>query len=447
MWRIGLNVALFIATCGGEVTISEDLVMDTAVYVTNDITVNLNANISIPNDTVGDGVFCVKQGTLTLNGNGIVDGVGNNGYCMVLWADGGDIVINGGTYTNVGASSAYNYDQFDLIYVKNGSTVTINGGIFMSETPEWTLNCHNNTAASIVITGGSFYKFDPSNLPEYVRNDNITIADGYKVIQDGDWYTVVADSDIAVVTNENELRNALYGDAKKVVFGADIVLQDSIIIEDDVVIDLNGYAWDSSANDSRPINVAGNASLTIEATGSNVKVGKFGLVNIVAGSNATVTLNGGTYIADEDSDNGAFIKVRPSATANIALNNVTYLDNTKENYVVNADDASAALTVTGGSYKGKGFQATASSTFTNVTIETTLNTCIEVCASRVGGTLIENTTVISGCTFTAPASAWGCVTISYNGSAVVTNSTIVSGTGYAKLSGNGSITVDGVAVC
>jgi prepilin-type N-terminal cleavage/methylation domain-containing protein len=244
------------------------------------------------------------------------------------------------------------------------------------------------------------------------------------------------------VANISDLREVLDLGAKKVTLTQDLNLKDSITIENTTVIDLNGKDLDASKNDSRPFNVDGNANLTIKATNSEVKTGKYGLINVVAGSNATVTLNGGTYIADEDSDNGAFIKVRAGATANITLNNVIYKDHTNQNYVVNADGAVASLTVTGGEYKGKGFQATASSTFTDVKIETTSVTCIEVS----GGNVENNTTVISGCTFTAPASAWACVTASYNAVVTVTNCTIVSGTDYAILPTGGSITVDGVAV-
>ena len=173
--------------------IDTDLVLDGAIYVTEDLTVNLNADISMPNDTVGDGAFCVKSGTLTLNGNGTVNSVGNNDYSLALWADGGKIVINGGTYTNVGATSdnIRDYAQFDLLYVKNGGIIEINGGEFKCETPEWTLNIHDSTQGSIIIKGGRFYKFNPSNIPANLFGDNIKIAEGYMVVQNGDWFEVV----------------------------------------------------------------------------------------------------------------------------------------------------------------------------------------------------------------------------------------------------------------
>ena len=194
---------------GGVVAVNNDIALPETVDVEKDLVVNLIGKLTstINDDNKADGIFQVLSGaTLTLNGDGIVDGVTNCNYHMAIWANGGDVVINGGTYTNVGADG----DQNDLIYVKNGGTVTINGGSFKCETPAWTLNIHNTQVGSIVITGGSFYKFDPSNLPECVKNDNITVAYGYEVVQDGDWYIVTKEGinplktlDITAVQNMN----------------------------------------------------------------------------------------------------------------------------------------------------------------------------------------------------------------------------------------------------
>ena len=184
------DIALVAVSRGGEVAIpAAGLDLDTGIYLTKNTTINLAGNVTATADTVGDGVFCVKKGTLTLNGNGTVNGANASGWAMAVWADGGNVVINGGTYTNVDSTSTDG--QLDLIYVKNGGKVTINGGEFKCKTPVWTLNCHNTTAAEIVITGGKFWNFDPSNLPVEVANDNITVAEGYKVVQNGEWYEVV----------------------------------------------------------------------------------------------------------------------------------------------------------------------------------------------------------------------------------------------------------------
>ena len=175
--------------------VDSDLVLDSAIYVTQDLVVNLNANITIPTDTVGDGVFCVKKGTLTINGTGTIDPVGANYYCMAVWADSGEVVINSGTYTNAGAIEKNGVNDlggtvcnYELIYVSNGGKVTINGGTFIGANPAYTLNVKDRPGAgSIEVKGGSFYKFNPAEATDAT----ITVAAGYQVVANGDWYDVV----------------------------------------------------------------------------------------------------------------------------------------------------------------------------------------------------------------------------------------------------------------
>ncbi len=190
------DIALVATSRGGEVTISSNLSIDTTMYITKNTTVQLGANatVSAPEDTSGDGVFCVKKGaTLTLDGEGTVNGVADNDWNMAIWADGGKIVINGGTYTNQGCGTD---DHYDLIYVKYGGEILINGGTFICQTPDWTLNINDDNPGSIVISGGKFWNFDPSNRVR-TYNDNITIAEGYTVEEEagdgGTWYKVVAE--------------------------------------------------------------------------------------------------------------------------------------------------------------------------------------------------------------------------------------------------------------
>ena len=52
------------------------------------------------------------------------------------------------------------------------------------------MNCLDNTGAKITVKGGTFYKFDPSNTN--VGAGEIIVPSDYKVVQNGDWYTVVA---------------------------------------------------------------------------------------------------------------------------------------------------------------------------------------------------------------------------------------------------------------
>ena len=127
----------------------------------------------------------VTEGTLTLDGDGIVNGLGNNGWSMALWAkDNGRIVINGGHYTNVGASSENDSEHFDLVYASGNAQIEINGGEFQCETPKWTLNIKDKdrATASIVVKGGKFHGFNPADCDTEGEHTNF-VAPGYKIVE------------------------------------------------------------------------------------------------------------------------------------------------------------------------------------------------------------------------------------------------------------------------
>ena len=107
-------------------------------------------------------------------------------YAMAVCASGrSEITIKGGEFANQAPAGS----TLSLIYAQDNAKITIEGGTFKCVSPEWTLNCNDNDAATITVKGGSFYKFDPSNVT--VGEGEIFIADGYKVVQNGDWYNVV----------------------------------------------------------------------------------------------------------------------------------------------------------------------------------------------------------------------------------------------------------------
>ena len=162
-----LDAAIAAAGAEDEVVVVADIATDVAFEITKKVAINLNGKTiaTTQADTEGNGVFWVKAGgELTLNGEGTVNGVGGNAYNIAIWADGGKVIINGGTYTNEGAQDdGPDGAHFDLIYVKNGGAVEINGGTFKCQTPEWTLNSHDTKKGTIVVNGGLFYQFNPSD--------------------------------------------------------------------------------------------------------------------------------------------------------------------------------------------------------------------------------------------------------------------------------------------
>ena len=107
-------------------------------------------------------------------------------YAMAVCASSrSEITIKGGEFANQAPAGS----NLSLIYAEDNAKITIEGGTFKCVSPAWTLNCNDSDAATITVKGGSFYQFDPSNVT--VGEGEIFIADGYKVVQNGDWYNVV----------------------------------------------------------------------------------------------------------------------------------------------------------------------------------------------------------------------------------------------------------------
>ena len=170
---------------GEEVRVIEHIDAPTGFIITADTTITNDAEIAIPEDTEGNGVFKVTEGTLTLNGKGTFNGVGKNNWNMTLWAtDNGKIIIEDGYFTNVGATAEVDPTHFDLIYASVNGQVEILGGEFKCETPAWTLNVkdRDRATASIIVKGGKFHGFNPADCASEGEHTSF-VAPGYKVVE------------------------------------------------------------------------------------------------------------------------------------------------------------------------------------------------------------------------------------------------------------------------
>ena len=178
---------------GGKVSIAENIDAPTTFKVKVDTVITNNGVITVSEDTVGDGVFMVTEGTLTLDGNGTINGLGKNDYSMAVWAkDNGKVVINDGYFTNVGASSVEDGAHFDLIYASGNAQIEINGGEFKCETPKWTLNIKDKdrATANIIVKGGKFHGFNPATS-DIEGADFCFLAPGYKVVETDGIFEVI----------------------------------------------------------------------------------------------------------------------------------------------------------------------------------------------------------------------------------------------------------------
>lgn len=192
-------------TNGGVVAVAEDIqtnnIEDTAaarIVISQPTTLNLEKKIITPDDMGKNNVnFCalIVDADTTINAgkNGGVDTGVNGGYGINV-RKGATVTITGGYYYGGGTA----------VQVQEG-TLIINGGTFACEPfgdpygYNFLINCldgaYKNGTAKVVIQGGTFINFDPSNNSAEGAGTNF-VADGYKVVSEtqanGDvWYTVV----------------------------------------------------------------------------------------------------------------------------------------------------------------------------------------------------------------------------------------------------------------
>ena len=164
---------------GGSVVLSSNITGDlNSVAITSNTTLDLNnKSLSISNNNPNrPGFFQVSDNsTLTIKGTGTIK---LDSY-----------VINVGSVNNSKEGNAviedgvFESDSASVAQVEKGN-LTIKGGSFKVNysTQEYTINRLDNGTGTITISGGRFYKFDPSSNPE------ITVEG--QVVAEGDWYVV-----------------------------------------------------------------------------------------------------------------------------------------------------------------------------------------------------------------------------------------------------------------
>ena len=193
-------------TNGGVVAVTKDIhtnnIEDTAaarIVISQPTTLNLEKKIITPDNMGNNNMnFCalIVDADTTINAgeNGGIDTGVNGGYGINV-RNGATLTINGGYYYGGGTA----------VQVQEG-TLIINGGTFACEpysSPTYgynfLINCldsaYKNGTAKVIINGGTFVNFDPSNCTAEGAGTNF-VADGYKVVSapqtNGDvWYTVV----------------------------------------------------------------------------------------------------------------------------------------------------------------------------------------------------------------------------------------------------------------
>ena len=180
---------------GGEFKLEEDVVIDRPLVLSENLVLDLNGHTisnttDIWDDTDGIdawSLISVQGGTLTIKGNGKLDAKENDCYAIDV-RDGGTLIIEDGEFIG----------NITAVYVLEG-TADIRGGKFsirqLSSQGDcrFTINLYDAARrdgnASAVISGGSFYKFNPGdNLAEGAGTN--FLKDGCSATADGDWFNV-----------------------------------------------------------------------------------------------------------------------------------------------------------------------------------------------------------------------------------------------------------------
>ena len=189
---------------GGVVSVSTDIktnnsadTADARVIISQPTTLNLDAKIITPDGMGKNGTnFCAlivdANTTINATANGGINTGVNGGYGLNVRND-ATLTINNGYYYGGGTT----------VQVQEG-TLVINGGTFACEPfgdpygYNFMINCidsaYKNGTAKVIIKGGTFINFDPSNCSAEGAGTNF-VAAGYKVTSEKKgsdiYYTVV----------------------------------------------------------------------------------------------------------------------------------------------------------------------------------------------------------------------------------------------------------------
>lgn len=344
-----LTAAIAAAEAGATVTLIKDIEVSGAVEVTKDLTIDMNGK-TLTSD--GDGFEVKAGGTLTITGNGTVNAGTEGGLWVAVWANGGNAVIENGTYSVVAGEEG---STNDCIYAKGGE-ITINGGTFRNNGTYYpnkggvVINANNTIANSkVIINGGTF---NP--------------AEDCVITEEGD----VTAERVAWTPVTEEALNVALAASSVVTLGGDIELTAPVVVDGEgknVTVDLNGHTLKARTfaesngtitegeTDSYVFWVRNGANLTINGNGK-VETSACAYSIAVWAQGGNVTINGGEYTnAGEGAD-----LIYASAAGNVVINGGTFTACEKQPHVPGTneqrsalnlkDNSGSSITVYGGKY-------------------------------------------------------------------------------------------------
>ena len=313
---------------GGEIQVVEDVktsgenTVEARMTVSKPTTLQLDKKIISPNDMSNNNINFVAlivdaDTTINAGPEGGIDTGTNGGYAINV-RKGAKLTINSGDY--YGGGTAVQVQEGELI---------INGGFFAVEPfsdpygYNFLLNCidsaYKNGTAKIIVKGGTFVNFDPSNNTAEGAGTNF-VAEDYSVIceeqANGDkWYTVVKGKG---ASSEGEL-NTIISSATE-----------------PTTITLTAGTYELPSLENKDITIKGTKDTVIDLTDKVKKAN-------------SVTFEGVTVNFGKDNYKG-FQHTSPVAYKDCTINGfmTTYGDTTFENCTFNAENDKYSINFYGG---------------------------------------------------------------------------------------------------
>ena len=202
------------------VKLTSDIVVTESTIVSKNITIDLNGH-TIKNtediwneSTKSWSLISVRNGgILTLldsseSGNGTLHAKENDCYAVDV-RNGGILIIEGGTYIG----------NISSVYVYSG-TAYINGGYYKVQQTSGlngygeTINCYDanfkNGTAKVIISGGSFYNFNPTDAAEPADCNQSYLSKNTKMVYDEETNSyVIAKREFKIVVTTNDKIDSL----------------------------------------------------------------------------------------------------------------------------------------------------------------------------------------------------------------------------------------------
>lgn len=185
---------------GDTITLPEDVDLDSEIYMNKQLTIDLNGHkIESKKD-----VFASRSGKcdVTIVGKGEIRG-GTGGSYTAIKASAGKFTLAGNVKYSVGADE--NNEGNTCIYVSATGEADISDGYYSTDAAwsnrYYVLNKKNGSNGVILVTGGTFENFDPTNGDDV--DAGTFVAEGYVVNKVDNTYVVVKQEEVKNDTEED----------------------------------------------------------------------------------------------------------------------------------------------------------------------------------------------------------------------------------------------------